>query len=103
MSIKLALLKSGEQVISTIKELNVEDQFKAYLFCKPHKVIVQKQMLLTEGEVANDNNSREYQVMLSPWFLLSQEEEIVVNPDYVVTIVEPVASLKEIYTEKIGG
>jgi hypothetical protein len=102
MSIKLALLKSGEQVISTVKELSSNDEFKAYVFCNPHKVTVQKQMLLTEEEILNDSVNREYQVMLSPWILLSQDEDIIVNPDWVVSIVEPVASLKEIYMEKIG-
>ena len=51
MSIKLAVLKSGENVISDAKELIVEDKVCGYLFNKPHKVEFSKSSLLLEGNI----------------------------------------------------
>ena len=48
MSIKLALLKSGETVISDAKELISDDKMCGYLFTNPHKVEARTPMLLVE-------------------------------------------------------
>jgi len=107
MSIKLTLLKSGETLISDVKELVSEDsetgnrEAVAYLFNKPHKVAVRTEVLLTEDVV--DDSKREVQVSLSPWILLSADEDVTVPVDWIVTVVEPVASVKQMYEEKING
>ena len=99
MSIKLALLKSGEQVIADAKELVSEEKVRGYLFTRPHKVITSQPMLLTEE--SKDDNSLE--VTLSPWIILSADTEVVVPTDWVVTIVEPIASVAKMYQEKTDG
>ena len=38
MSIKLAVLKSGEDIIADVKELIVEENIVGYLFDNPHAV-----------------------------------------------------------------
>ena len=38
MSIKVAVLQSGEQIIAEMKEIVSEDRPIAYLFKQPHKV-----------------------------------------------------------------
>ena len=49
MSIKLALLKSGENIISDAKELISDDKVCGYLFTKPHVVTYKKTaIVLTE-------------------------------------------------------
>ena len=107
MSIKLTLLKSGETLISDVKELVSEDsetgnrEAVAYLLNKPHKVAVRTEVLLTEDLV--DDSKREVQVSLSPWILLSVDEDVTVPVDWIVTVVEPVASVKQMYEEKING
>jgi hypothetical protein len=40
---------------------------------------------------------------MSPWILLSMDDEIPVPPDYIVTIVEPVEEVVEMYKEKTNG
>jgi len=40
---------------------------------------------------------------MSPWILLSADEEVPVPPDYIVTIVEPVTEVVKMYEEKVGG
>ena len=101
------MLKSGETLISDVKELVSEDsetgnrEAVAYLLNKPHKVAVRTEVLLTEDLV--DDSKREVQVSLSPWILLSVDEDVTVPVDWIVTVVEPVASVKQMYEEKING
>ncbi len=100
MSVKLAVLKSGEQVIAEAKELVSEDKVRGYLFTRPHKVVTTQPMLLTEEETQNDSS---LEVTLSPWIILSADKEVVVPTDWVVTIVEPLESVVKMYQEKTDG
>ena len=103
MSIKIALLKSGENVISDAKELVQEDKVRGYLFKKPHVVDVlppDHTQLLTENEGEEYPDSTELKVSLSPWIMLSKDEEIPVPPDWIVAIVEPIETIVEMYKEK---
>jgi len=98
MSIKLAVLKSGEQVIADAKELVSEEKVRGYLFTRPHKVVSTQPLLLTEEQ---DDNSVE--VTLSPWIILSADKEVVVPTDWVVTVVDPLESVVKMYEEKVNG
>jgi hypothetical protein len=100
MSIKLALLKSGETVISDAKELISEEKVCGYLFTKPHKIEVRKTMLLVEE---NQNPKGDLEISLSPWIILTSDTQIPVPPDWIVSIVEPIQTIKEMYEEKING
>ena len=100
MSIKLALLKSGETVISDAKELISDDKVCGYLFTNPHKIETRRTVLLVEE---NENPSGDLEVSLSPWIVLTNETQIPVTPDWVVTIVEPIDTIKKMYEEKVNG
>ena len=102
MSVKLAVLKSGEQVIAEAKELVAKDEEKVrgYLFTRPHKVVTAQPLLLTEEETQNDSS---LEVTLSPWIILSADKEVVVPTDWVVTVVEPLESVVKMYKEKTDG
>ena len=102
MSVKLAVLKSGEQVIADAKELVSKDEEKVrgYLFTRPHKVVTAQPLLLTEEETQNDSS---LEVTLSPWIILSADKEVVVPTDWVVTVVEPLESVVKMYQEKTDG
>lgn len=100
MSIKLALLKSGETIISDAKELISDEKVCGYLFNKPHKIETRKQFLLVEE---NENPKGDLEVILAPWIVLTTDESIPVPPDWIVTIVEPIQSIKEMYEEKVNG
>ena len=92
------MLKSGEQLIAEAKELvNDEKEVKGYLLDKPHKVVTNTPLLLTEEQ----NNDNSVEVTLSPWILLSEDQEVVVQPDWVVTVVEPLPSVIKMYKEKL--
>ena len=98
MSIKVAVLQSGEQIIAEMKEIVSEDKPIAYLFHQPQKVVLNNQIVLSES---NDKSSVE--VTLAKWILISDEDDVPVSVNQVVTLVEPVASIKKLYEEKING
>ena len=100
MSIKLVLLKSGEQVIADTKELVLDERVKGYLLNKPQKVSSGGAVFLTEENADDDRN---VQVTLAPYILLTKDEDIVLPTDWIVTVVEPIEALVEMYQEKING
>ena len=97
MAIKLAILQGKEQVIAEIKELVDDGNPVGYLFANHHCVYADKQYL------AEENEDRSVQITLSPWILLTADKEILVPKHQVITIVEPIDSVKEMYSEKVNG
>ncbi len=101
MSIKLVLLKSGETIISDIKELISEEKVCGYLLNNPHKVQCNKPVLLVEEN--NSSSHGELQVSLLPWIIITTDTQIPISPDCIVTIVEPINLIKKMYEEKVNG
>ena len=101
MSIKLLYLKSGEQVISDVKELIRKDSDKVYGYVlnKPHEVVESKAVVLTE-DASDDRN---VEVTLSPWILLTEDKSMTVPQDWIITIVNPIRSILKMYEEKTNG
>ena len=100
MSIKLTLLKSGETLISEMKELVAEDsqQAHAYLLENPHVVETRDKSFLTEDEKKAGNFGID--VILIPWIMLSADKKVVIPVDVVTTIVEPIASIRQMFIDK---
>jgi hypothetical protein len=99
MSVKLILLKSGEKIISDAKEAVDEGKTQAYVFNNPMLVkITDSYLLVEEGEEKNSGVN----ITLTPWIVFTEDKDIVVAPDYVVSIMEPVKDLKEMYLEKFN-
>ena len=99
MSIKLALLKSGEEVIADIAEFrNSEDELVSYLFKKPYCVKIKTSQVLVEQETRP-----KHQLAYYKWMSLSKDDDIIVNRDWVVCISEPLDSVKKTYEEKVNG
>ena len=100
MSIKLTLLKSGEQLISEMKELVAEDkeQAHAYLLENPHTVQTREKSFLTEEEKKTGDFGID--VIMMPWIILSADKKIIIPIDVVTTIVEPIASVKQMFIDK---
>ena len=100
MSIKLALLKSGEEVISDISEFRQEetDILVSYLFRKPYCIKIKTSEVLVE-----DKSKEKHELAYYKWMTLSKDDDIIVNKDWVVCITEPLDSVKKNYEEKIDG
>ena len=104
MSTKLALLKSGDNIIADIKELVSEEKVCGYLFNRPHvvKYTVPAPVVLSEDKDYKQPATRDLQVALVPWILFTEEEKVPVRSDWIVTIVEPTPAVKEMYEEKVN-
>ena len=98
MAIKLAVLQGNDQIITDIKELSDDGKPVGYLLKNPHKIVIYQPFLV---EKLDDEKS--IQVTLTPWILLTTDTEIIVPGNQVVTIVEPIDSVKEMYLDKING
>ena len=98
MSIKVALLKSGESVIADIKELISDDNICGYLFENPNIITYLEPEVLTE-----ENQTNKLKLSLIPCILITSDTKIPVRSDWVITIVEPIEEVKKIYEEKING
>ena len=100
MSIKLALLKSGEEVISDISEFRQEetDILVSYLFRKPYCIKIKTSQVLVE-----DKSKEKHELAYYKWMTLSKDDDIIVNKDWVVCITEPLDSVKKNYEEKMNG
>ena len=105
MSIKLLLLKSGEQVLADTKELRrkddvpMVDKVYGYLLTQPHKVSANKPLVLTE----NVDEQRNVEITLAPWILLTEDKVVTIPKEWVITIVNPIDSIVKMYQEKIDG
>ena len=99
MSTQLALLKSGEEVISDIAEFrNSEDELVSYLFKKPYCVKIKTSQVLVEQE-----SRPKHELAYYKWMSLSKDDDIIVNRDWVVCISEPLDTVKKNYEEKVNG
>jgi hypothetical protein len=105
MTVKLLLLKSGEDLISDIKEMVFVKMKKkrviGYYLNRPCIVKMQSPNLLTEENVDKGPQKMGYQVRLHPWMPLTTDEEIPVPADWVVTIVNPTEKLKQMYIDDV--
>ena len=100
MSTQLALLKSGEEVIADIKEIRQEstDELVSYLFKKPYCVKIKTSQILVEQE-----SRPKHELAYYKWMSLSKDDDIIVNKDLVVSITEPLDSVKKNYEDKVNG
>ena len=99
MSIQLALLKSGEEVIADIKEYrDKSDNLVSYLFRDPFAIKVKTSQLLVEEE-----GTPKHEVIYYKWMSLSKDTDIIVNKDWVVCITDPLDSITKSYTERMDG
>ena len=99
MSVQLALLKSGEEVIADIKEYrNSDDELVSYLFKDPFSIKIKTSQVLIEGDGAPKHD-----VVYYKWMSLSKDSDIIVNKDWIVCITDPLDSIKQSYEEKMNG
>jgi len=104
MTIKLMLLKSGEDIIADVTEMVVgeeeEKRVIGYYLDKPCIVKMRNPNVLGENEQQGVKKAG-FEVSLFPWMPLSKEEKIPIPADWLITMVEPVIKLKEMYVEDI--
>ena len=102
MSIRLVLLKSGEDLIADVVEMNVGDEENprvvGYYLNKPCVVKLQEgPQVLTE----DSSPKNKYSIKIYPWMPLSKDEVIPIPADWVVTIVNPVEQVETMYKQEV--
>tara|TARA_B100001989_G_scaffold152491_1_gene108824 strand:- start:1751 stop:2113 length:363 start_codon:yes stop_codon:yes gene_type:complete len=105
MTVKVILMKSGEDVISDAQEIIDKDNkgIIAYHLKNPYVMQLQTKEveeaeLLVEGQ--DPTPKTKFQVSYTHWAPMSQQQEFVIPSDWVVTIYEPVDKIKTDYMAK---
>ena len=99
MTVKLAILKSGEDIVADIKEMVVGEGDSArvvgYILTKPCGVSLNSKPLQIDDEKDT------YQIKLFPWCPLTKSEKIPITADWVVTIVDPIDKITQMCTKEV--
>ena len=91
MTIKVLVLKSGEDVIADIQEMmSSENQVMGYFLSKPCVVKLQAK-----------GDSQDVSVRMHPWMPFAREKMIPLSTDWVVTMVTRVESIQEMYQKQV--
>lgn len=102
MTIKLLILKSGEELISDINEMAVgeEDDQKVIGYFLRRPCLVK---MKNPGVIDQEKNKTKagFEVSLIPWIALSADDVIPIPADWLITMIEPVEQLKTMYTEDV--
>ena len=103
MSIKITVLKNGQQLISDMKELVSEgdENAHAYMLENPHTVEINEKQFITEEE--KEEGDYGIDVSLLPWLILSKDSQMIIPVDSVLTVVEPVDALTKLYQDKLDS
>ena len=101
MTVKLAILKSGEDIVADIKEMIVGEGDDArvvgYFLTKPCGVS------LNSKSIKIDDEKDTYQLKLFPWCPLTKQEKVPISADWVVTIVDPIDKITQMYKKEVLG
>ena len=102
MTIKIALLKSGEQVIADIKEMisgsddaeSLDDRVIGYIFEFPYVAHLRNPELIIDKD---KDAPIQLEISLFNWLPMSKDHLIPVPQSWVVTIYEPTKKVKDMY------
>ena len=103
MTIKILVLKSGEDVIADIKEMMTPDnKVMGYFLNKPCVVkLISNTPLSTDETNPKSETKSEMVVRMHPWAPLAKEKDIPLTSDWVVTMVTPVDKVLKMYKEDV--
>ena len=103
MTVKLALLKSGEEIISDMSEMmSGQDgggQVVGYFLNHPCRAVLTSSDVQVSEE--QESTRQPVSIKLIPWMPLSKDERIPVVADWVISIVEPQDKLLEMYNRAV--
>ena len=106
MSVNLVVLKSGEELITDVKEIKSGNEVVGYYFDDPLTLHCETdeepEVLLEEGTEKKYNSK--VSISFFPWIPLSAERKnIPCSADWIVTIVKPQEQLIKLYEDKVNG
>lgn len=98
MTVKIAILKSGEQLISDVSEGFVGEKLVCYVLNNPCSIFINGAFEVRESDKMNENKMS---VSLYPWPALTTDKVIQIPPDMITTLVNPNPDLKEMYETQV--
>ena len=101
MTIKLLVLKSGEDVVADVQEMVIEDKVVGYFLNKPCVVKMANYTPVEDEETTEQKQKNAYQIRFYPWVPLAKDPVIPLTMDWVVTMVDPIDKLTKLYIEDI--
>ena len=101
MSVKLVVLKTGESIITDIKEGIVDDKLVCYVLEKPCKILVNGTYSFNENEETPSKNK--VSISLQSWPIFSIDDVLEISPDVIITVVNPNSQLEEMYNKQVLG
>ena len=103
MTIKILVLKSGEDVIADIKEMMTPDnKVMGYLLTKPCVVkLVSTAPLTAEEDDPDNEHSSEVRIRMHPWAPLAKEKQVPLSTEWVVTMFSPIEKVLDMYKKQV--
>ena len=102
MTIKLLLLKSGEDIIADVSEMVIgEEENKrviGYFLKQPCVVKMRKPQVVDEEKA---KTTAGFEVSIFPWMPLTKEKIIPITSEWVITMVNPMDKLEQMYIDDI--
>jgi hypothetical protein len=98
-NVKLVLLKSGEDLIASVRDLRAEEKTIGFVLEKPYIVKINSGDISLETQESLVNK---VSLTFYPYIPLTEQKEILIPADWVVTIVDPIGDLKKMYVDRIN-
>ena len=108
MSIKLVVLRSGEDIIAHVTDMSVDQhdaegevvgrEIFGYYLTRPCAV-----KLLNEEDTTDDTGRKAFEISMFPWIPLSGDKVVKIPCDWVVTIVDPIEKVKDMFELQVLG
>jgi hypothetical protein len=98
MTVKLVVLKSGENLIADIKEAYDGDKLVTYILDNPCTIKINGKYRIT----TDDGDSKDQMtISLHPWPNFSAEKTVPIPIDWLVTAVEPMPGVLAMYNQNL--
>ena len=95
MTVKLAVLKTGEYVISDVMQATEDKKLVCFVLNDP------KMIVSTQNYEKSDSNEVKLSVVLITWPQFTSTKSVEVYPDAFVSFVDPTDDLKKLYEDSL--
>ena len=101
MTVKILMLKSGEDVIADVSEMvSPEERLLGYFMKKPYVVKLHHNESFEEK--SDPDKKTEFSIKLYPWMPIAKEKTVPIPVDWVISMVTPIDKLEELYVNSLG-
>ena len=100
MSIKVAILSDGTQLLADIKEVT-DGESKSFLMIMPFEIVYQSEMTLMEDNESTKSEVKK--VALKTWLEISHDDQFLISLNTVTTVFDPVSDLVSMYEDLTNG